>query len=111
PEAFFFSSRRRHTRSKRDWSFRRVLFRSLPRAIRKPVEHTASSRREETVSRISSHRTSGMWRWAAGISVTVSRARPALFQLDSRDRKSVVEGKREEPGARSGGETRGAAER
>src|SRR5207249_7933730 len=25
---FFFSSRRRHTRSKRDWSFRRVLFRS-----------------------------------------------------------------------------------
>src|SRR5207249_8877921 len=27
---FFFSSRRRHTRSKRDWEFRRVLFRSLP---------------------------------------------------------------------------------
>src|SRR5580700_3107345 len=25
---FFFSSRRRHTRSLRDWSFRRVLFRS-----------------------------------------------------------------------------------
>src|SRR2546421_750330 len=25
---FFFSSRRRHTRSDRDWSFRRVLFRS-----------------------------------------------------------------------------------
>src|SRR5207249_10762733 len=28
--SFFFSSRRRHTRSKRDW-FRRVLFRSLAR--------------------------------------------------------------------------------
>src|SRR5207249_8484970 len=26
---FFVSSTRRHTRSKRDWSFRRVLFRSL----------------------------------------------------------------------------------
>src|SRR6266536_1006012 len=25
---FFFSSRRRHTRSTRDWEFRRVLFRS-----------------------------------------------------------------------------------
>src|SRR2546421_835212 len=28
PFFFFFSSRRRHTRSDRDWSFRRVLFRS-----------------------------------------------------------------------------------
>src|SRR3712207_5493872 len=27
---FFFSSRRRHTRYWRDWSSRRVLFRSLP---------------------------------------------------------------------------------
>src|SRR5438093_10288079 len=27
---FFFSSRRRHTRLVSDWSFRRVLFRSLP---------------------------------------------------------------------------------
>src|SRR6266571_3310136 len=27
---FFFSSRRRHTRLTCDWSFRRVLFRSLP---------------------------------------------------------------------------------
>src|SRR5215469_15572399 len=27
-EVFFFSSGRRHTRSLRDWSFRRVLFRS-----------------------------------------------------------------------------------
>src|SRR5690554_7283654 len=26
---FFFSSRRRHTRCGRDWSFRRVLFRSI----------------------------------------------------------------------------------
>src|SRR5207247_8257313 len=35
---FFFSSRRRHTRSTRDWKFRRVLFRSIvtppPRAAR-----------------------------------------------------------------------------
>src|SRR6266571_5712530 len=28
--SFFFSSRRRHTRLTCDWSFRRVLFRSLP---------------------------------------------------------------------------------
>ena len=62
---------------------------ALPRAIRRPVEHTASSRREETVSRISSHRASGMWRWAAGISVTVRRARPALFQLESRKSATV----------------------
>ena len=47
------------------------------------------SRREETVSRISSHRTSGMWRWAAGISVTVRWARPALFQLESRKSATV----------------------
>ena len=41
------------------------------------------------MSRTSSHRTSGMWRWAAGISVTVSLARPALFQLESRKSATV----------------------
>src|SRR5207253_4815044 len=30
---FFFSSRRRHTRWPRDWSFRRVLFRSLEQVV------------------------------------------------------------------------------
>src|SRR2546429_64076 len=30
---FFFSSRRRHTRCSRDWSFRRVLFRSASKEV------------------------------------------------------------------------------
>ena len=62
---------------------------AFPRDMRKPVEHTASSRRELTVSRTSSHRTAGMWRWAAGISVTASLARPALSQLESRNSATV----------------------
>src|SRR5690625_4701389 len=36
---FFFSSRRRHTRWPRDWSFRRVLFRSPDSRVRDRIFH------------------------------------------------------------------------
>src|SRR5207249_8547034 len=41
---FFFSSRRRHTRSKRDWSSRRVLFRSQHQTGQVHVPATCISR-------------------------------------------------------------------
>src|SRR6266511_5103414 len=41
---FFFSSRRRHTRFSRDWSFRRVLFRSA-RSGRDVLVHFCSGRK------------------------------------------------------------------
>ena len=45
---------------------------ALPRAIRNPEAATASSRKEETVSRASLQLTAGMWRFFAPMAETVS---------------------------------------
>src|SRR3712207_1739317 len=49
---FFFSSRRRHTRYWRDWSSRRVLFRSVRRVARAELKDAATAAGENVFSMV-----------------------------------------------------------
>src|SRR5699024_11279894 len=91
--AFFISSRRRHTRSKRDWSSDVCSSDLIAAALL--VARSATTRASLPPSDLATSRAAAMLRWLdriAGPSVTV-RVGPA------RDRKSGVEGEGEERGA------------
>src|SRR5438067_5088836 len=82
---FFFSSRRRHTRSNRDWSSD-VCSSDLPRRTRsaRPVSRGSPPTRASSRDR---------WTWSCAATTSARSSIP-------RDRKSVVEGKSVDRGGR-----------